>query len=468
MRNPPLHRALHAFALEAAAELSRALEAGAELRFEVEEPGADSPLYRYQPLTASFIAERWPALRALPTVEPAAQALGLGAEAYLRVRGLSGEDAEPALQAMLERLWQDATDFAFPEERFDAVYAEVEGTLYQEAVRAEVIAPLRGVRMEDARLDLGDGLALVVEDALESPPDARGRAGSPVPRVFLLLERSVAIDASLPTAEARARFARLLTGLRLWGAGAVTFGSSGWARADAGVWRTVPLEGGGAARGEPLVIRSADAEELRLFLTEMGRSGRSGRVAWALGRFDMGCGREKGIEALTDHLLALRALLDGDTDVGRASLSLRVAALCAHHSGRRALQRRVELALSLEQFVIAGGTGEAYLESVGVDAPEVLVLEIEDHLRALLRDVLCGYLGPDLRTAADEILLESAEPIEITARDLRVERRAPSDARVAPEGARSARELSRFQPSGGAANGGFAADEEAASYSAPV
>ena len=467
MRNPPLHRALHDFALEASAELSRAVDDGAELRFEVEAPGPESPLYRYRPLTAAFIAERWPVLQDLPTVEPAARALGLGAEAYLRVRGLSGEDAEPALRAMLERIWQDATDFAFPEERFDTVYAEVEETLYREAVRAEVVAPLQGVRMDDARLDLGDGLEIVSEAALQAPPDAGGRVGASAGRVYLLLERSVAIDASLPVVEARARFARLLTGLRLWNAGGVTFGPSGWGRADAGVWRALPLEGGGAARGEPLIIRSADAEELRLFLSEMSRSGRSGRVAWALGRFDMGCAREKGIEALTDYLLALRALLDGDTDVGRASLSLRVAALCAHESGRRALQRRVELALSLEQFVVAGGTGEAYLESVGSDAPEVLVLEIEDHLRALLRDVLCGYLGPDLRAAADEILIESAGPIEITARDLRVERRAPSDARVAPEGARSARELSRFRP-GARASEASAEDDEAESYSAPV
>ena len=468
MRNPPLHRALHDFALEAAAELSRALESGAELRFEVEEPGADSPLYRYRPLTASFIAERWADLRALPSADPATRALGLGAEAYLRVRGLSDEDAEPALQAMLERLWPDATDFAFPEERFDAVYAEVEDTLYREAVRAEIVAPVHGVQMEDPRLELADGLGFVAEAALESPPDLRGRPAGSAGRVFLLLERSVAADASLPTAEARARFARLLTGLRLWSAGAVSFGPTGWGRADAGAWRTVPLDGGGAARGQPLVIGSSEAEELRLFLSEVGRSGRSGRVAWALGRFDMGCARAKGIEALTDYLLALRALLDGDTDVGRASLSLRVAALCAHESGRRALQRRVDLALSLEQFVIAGGTGEAYLESVGSDAPEVLVLEIEDHLRALLRDLLGGDLGLDLRAAADEILIESAEPIEITARDLRVERRAPSDARVAPEAARSARELSRFSPAGAAVARDAGSEDEAASYSAPV
>jgi hypothetical protein len=56
---------------------------------------------------------------------------------------------------------------------------------------------------------------------------------------------------------------------------------------------------------------------------------------------------------------------------------------------------------------------------IGPESPRALVAEMESHLRALLRDVLCGYLEPDLKTVADEILLESAEPITVEARDLR-------------------------------------------------
>ena len=33
--------------------------------------------------------------------------------------------------------------------------------------------------------------------------------------------------------------------------------------------------------------------------------------------------------------------------------------------------------------------------------------EVEGHLRALLRDVLCGYLDSDLKGVADDILLET-------------------------------------------------------------
>ncbi len=79
MRNPPLHNALREFVLEAAALLSRDLDGGGELSFEVEEPGPGNPVYRYRPLTDAFILERWPRLSSLPSAAPAARALGLGA-----------------------------------------------------------------------------------------------------------------------------------------------------------------------------------------------------------------------------------------------------------------------------------------------------------------------------------------------------------------------------------------------------
>ena len=38
----------------------------------------------------------------------------------------------------------------------------------------------------------------------------------------------------------------------------------------------------------------------------------------------------------------------------------------------------------------------------------MLVEELSEHLRALLRDVLCGHLDTDLRAVADELLAEAA------------------------------------------------------------
>jgi len=188
MRNRALHEALRNFALEAAALLTDELKAGAEVEFDVVEegvgahrapPGASArrgggrgpALYRYEPRTGAFIEERWPQLRELPACEPACRELGAGASAWLRVNGLRGEQAEPALRAMLERLYEDATSFGFPEERFDRVYAEVELTLYRDAVRARVIAPLHGAWMDAERVELGDGLSLMRGDAVDGPHD---------------------------------------------------------------------------------------------------------------------------------------------------------------------------------------------------------------------------------------------------------------------------------------------------------
>ena len=49
-------------------------------------------------------------------------------------------------------------------------------------------------------------------------------------------------------------------------------------------------------------------------------------------------------------------------------------------------------------------------------------------MRALLRDVLCGYLDSDLKSLADDILLETTpEHLEIAARDLRAEPEPDTD-----------------------------------------
>jgi hypothetical protein len=145
----------------------------------------------------------------------------------------------------------------------------------------------------------------------------------------------------------------------------------------------------------------------------------------------MGCERAMEAQALSDYLLALRALLDATTAAGQASMAPRLAALCAEEGARHDVQHRLEAALALERFVMGGATGVR----LDPESPRELVDEAEDHLRALLRDVLCGYLDADLKGVADDILLESgsepfmdsdtqeSEPREFEARDLRKEPR---------------------------------------------
>src|SRR5947209_10800706 len=156
MRNRALHDALRDFALEAAGRLTADADAGAELAFDVvEEPAGASVLYRYEPLIAQFIGERWDALRRLPACAPAVEALSDGAELYLRVNGgPASADPEPALRAMLERLYRDASGFEFPEERFDRVFSELERALYDNTLRTAIVTPLLGLTLEGERVDL--------------------------------------------------------------------------------------------------------------------------------------------------------------------------------------------------------------------------------------------------------------------------------------------------------------------------
>jgi hypothetical protein len=425
MRNRALHDALRNFALEAAALLTDDQKAGAEVEFDVvdEGSGRGPALYRYEPRTAAFLTERWPRLRELPACAQACHELGAGASAWLRVNGLGGEQAEPALQAMLERLYEDATSFGFPEERFERVYGEVEITLYRDAVRARVVAPLRGAWMEIDRIELGDGLSIVRGDRFEGPHERS--------ELLCVIERDAPADEPIPTDEAAQRFAAVVTAMRLWAPGGVALGTPGWRQTDQGRWQPVSIGSGVPPSDSGWLLADDEAQAFREFFAAIDGARPPESVAWALDRFEMGCERSMEAQALSDYLLGLRALLDATTVAGEASMALRLAALCAEEGARHDVQLRLEAALALERFVMGGATGVR----PDAESPRELVDEAEHHLRALLRDVLCGYLDADLKGVADDILIESGtEPFmetdtresqvqEIEARDLRKEPR---------------------------------------------
>src|SRR5258705_1307879 len=429
MRNRRLHDALRAFALDAARALSTDIEAGAEVAFELDErPTGRTDLYRYRPLIATFVGERWQQLRTLESFGPAAEDLGSGSAAYLRVQGLAADaDAEPALLAMLERIWEDATSFAFPEERFERVYEEVERALYEGVLQSAIAAPLPGLVMERDRVDIGDGLALVRGDLPGAPPEAVWPAGAPEidrgrvrPHVVAVIDAELPAEAQLPVPEARWRLRRLVTALRLWRAGSVALPATGWARADEGPWRQVELQPAPPARGGAWALGGEGEEGFRQFATLVADWEPEGPLAWALARFDMGCQRSSDAEALSDYLLALRGLLDAVDEAGQPTLGRRLAALCAEEVNRPLLMSRVDAALNLELALIAGVPIDAWTPPPGLPSARELIAEVEEHLRALLRDVMCGYLKPELASTADEILLRSSST-RMAARDLRRE-----------------------------------------------
>ncbi len=412
MRHRPLHAALSVFAEDAACHLADESHEGAEIGFElVESRGRrrDTPLYCYRPLTGAYIRDHIGILCRMPSYPAAARALagldGLGE--YLRDQGEPRipsdprERADAVLRAFLSRVFDDATEFALTAERMDRAYAELEGALFAGIAEAVVVVPVLGLRIESPEIALGEGLSLVRGDELDDPPpDAvwpRGAIGDgPAVLACLSLESHPAGPA--PLTEARVRFRRLLSALRLFDPARVALGPVGWERSGAGPWALGDLGTGGRPNGELLVGEAAE-DELRAFVSLVTRrTPRAGEIAWALRRYELGCERPSLFEALTDHLLALRALLEPE---GPASgrLAGRVAALCATAERRAHVTDRVAQAVSLERSVIAG-------LAPADGGVQVLLAEVTAHLRALLRDVLCGHLDADLRSVADGLLAE--------------------------------------------------------------
>jgi len=408
VRNADLHAILEAFTTDAGTQLAAATAEGAEIPFElVEAEGRrrGTPLYCYRPQTDAFIDARLGLLTALASYAPAARALAAldRVAAYLTSRGEPvpvepRPRADAALAAFLRVVFAERSEFGFDRDRFELAYRELERSLYEGQCLTTVIAPLLGVALEDAdgELTLGDGLSLVWADALaDAPPEAvRGDGGQP----HVLAKLTVTHDPMQPppVSLARTRFRRLLTALRLFERGGYALGPLAWVRIDTGPWRLAPFAAGGRPR-LPVLIAGEQEDELRAFcnLVEQRRPS-EGELAWALARFEMGCERLVPFEALTDYLLALRALLEPE-GIQSGRLAERLAAICAPEEQRAAVSARVTRALALERNVIAGATPS----EAGANH---LVDEISEHLSALLCDVLCGHLEPDLVRVAEDLL----------------------------------------------------------------
>ena len=206
---------------------------------------------------------------------------------------------------MLERLYEDVTDFSFPEERFERVYAEVERTLFEKSLPATVLVAVHGIEMEADRVELGDGLELRARRPDRRPRPGRvgrrrpGEPGRPAacsparsrPRTRCPWRRHACASAGRSPACACGRPAAWRSPRSGGGAPATAAG------------HPFELEATGAARGEPWILVDGEEAELRQFVDVVEGVSRGGSVAWALSRFEMGCGRRLESEALSDYLL---------------------------------------------------------------------------------------------------------------------------------------------------------------------
>jgi len=430
MQMARLHTSLHAFAADAAATLAAAIAAGEEVPFEVVEAGghgARPGLFQYQPMTANFIEAHWETLSRLPAAVAACAALGgLGdlheyLDTYAEQHRADVPPAQDALRCFIHRVLDACEgEFELAPERFEPAYRElIDATNAQESDLV-VLALLRGLGCESAEIELAEGTLLVPLERLGVlPPDPHWREPEGPATVLALMPP---LNES-GLADVVERLCDVQSAMRLYAPG-IALAPLAWIRGQRAAWRALPVPCGGRVE-HGTIVASGQEEELRAFAAVVARRRPvEGELAWALERFELGCEREDPLSGLTDHLLALRALLEPEGPrSGR--LAGRIAALCALPQARMAATERIARAISLEHSWISG-------IPAGPDAA-ALCGEIESHLRALLRDVICGHLRPELVEIADAILWEQGEP-EPAGGELRVRRattpiQAPARAR---------------------------------------
>lgn len=422
MRSRQLETALTEFVAQAADRLQAEIDAGAEVGFELAEKSARrraesaARLYSYRALTGEFIEQHAAKLASLPAHAEATSLLVDfdGLDRYLAGMGGAADPgrtkayarAGAALRLLLGDVFEEQTDFdrrsdlAQYQQRVEAALARLSQSTQASTSEMTLLATLHGLTIASEELALTKGLTIAQHGALRGVPDG-AEGGDHLLVVF------TADDDDVDDAVARGRevLKDLLRALRLFGDGRVTLGAFAWARVGAGSWNPVALGAGGRPHGM-LVVSTEQEDELRAFCNLVSRRAPHGNeLAWALRRFELGCERGTGYEALSDHLLALRALLEPE---GPASglLAGRIAALCATPEDRAKLTKRMTNAQALERAVIAGTADE---HAAGLN----LARDVSDHLRALLRDVICGHLESNLALVADELVAQDIAEREV-------------------------------------------------------
>lgn len=427
MRDRMLHDSLRALTEDASRLLEDLLSSGAEIPFEVGDATSDerSPgmrgsvtMFAYRPLTAEFVSTHADRLRQLPTFENAAQNLARtrGVIAWLRVRNEPVLDvgelthARLGVLAFLAAVWEDAERFEHWNDRFERAYMSLESVVLAERLVTTVYIPVHGVSLTEGSINLGAGVELIAAaeldpDCAESFSDSAAGADS-----FCSISVTAPSDAPTPMPTVRILARSLLTALRLFRPGSVALGMS--AQADVlGAWHQVSMPFTGRSHEAAWQLRPSDEEELRQFVSAVRRVERRTRIAWSLKRFETGLERTVPADGLTDFLLALRALLEAEDDRGKAALPARVSALCAQDHERTIVRAEVEAAFALERLAVHGHVGRSDRKRLEKQPPLETIAAVERHLRALLHDLVCGYLATDLKSLADEILSADGEPV---------------------------------------------------------
>jgi hypothetical protein len=405
VRDRLLNEALTRLASEAAIRLSSLVAGGDQIPFDVDtDSGDDSLFYSYRPLTSDYVREREAELRGLEAFGSARDAVAAAgiAPAYLEARGEPvpsdpGERAAQMLIVFLARLWDGSTELSLDHERLRNALSVLEAETRGVEEADVLIAPLVGLRMPLPRLQLTHGVQIVRADAIEAPTEAKlsggmGRAAWE-PQFLAIAEQG---EGSESAEAAMQQLHELISVMHLFKAGSVGLGPHAFAPTGEERWARLATDAPSTRPGG-YELNEEEAIQLAEFASTLeARPDPDGALAWAVGRFELGCGRETALEGLSDHLLALRAVLDGHGPVG-ASLPMRASALIADDTFDRIEAReQIEHALELERSLMNGAPSMPGL---------ALATWVEEGVRRILRDAALGELSADLNTAADETLI---------------------------------------------------------------
>jgi hypothetical protein len=399
-----LNESVKRLATEAASRFSSLVAMGEEIPFDVAaDSGEESAFYSYVPMTGRYVLEHGDELRSLPSFSAAREAAveaGVAAP-YLEERGEvvpadPGERAERMLTVFFASLWEGSAGFALDRQRLEAALSTLDAES-RDADEAEVlVVPVVGLRMSVPRLQLPHGVRIVRADSIEAPVEAMrsegmGRAAWE-PQYLAVADQ----DADGGAEAALQQLRELISVMRMFKGGGLGLGPYAFAPTGEGCWRRIAT-GAPATRPGGYRLGEAEAEELISFAAALeARPDPDSALTWAVGRFEMGCERASALEGLSDHLLAMRAVLEGHGPVG-ASLPLRAAALIEDESMDRLQAReRIEDVLELERAMMNGLPTERAVE---------LATWMEEGTRKLLRQAALGELGNDLSTTADESLI---------------------------------------------------------------
>ena len=262
-----------------------------------------------------------------------------GLRSYLATHGValeedaSFDEADAALRCFTARVF-DGCDksFLLTPERFEPAYRELLRERCRTAHRDRAARPAarRQHDGEGDRARRGDAAR-----AARSGSDACRRTPAWVrddrPSLVVAVDPGEGPDGLDQRARADASSCRARCGS--------TPAASRWRRSHGSTparsqWRALPLGAGGRTDGKVALV----AEQARGAAAVSSRRSRvasrpTARSAGRCARFELGCEREDRLDGLTDHLLALRALLEPE---GPAAAGLRGASLRSARTGRTA------------------------------------------------------------------------------------------------------------------------------------